>query len=247
MGILNWLGLRRSSIWEPYTIIDRFLYSPLTYFAIHFYYLITYLRGPPFYPPRDKPTLRVVCISDTHNQTVTIPHGDILIHAGNHDYWFDPSSRPAEDVRSGAAPDTTGLIYLERRMVTIDIKGRQVSIFGAPDMPKVGDSKFAFQYTEETQPWLGNVPVDTDILVTHCPPEAYESLLSRPHRGLIWDLVPNLAWVGILNMIYYGIRSVLRVWFRLNTRITEGSIMVNAAQVQGNTGKVINRAVIVDI
>uniref|UniRef100_A0A8H7NNF5 Calcineurin-like phosphoesterase domain-containing protein n=1 Tax=Bionectria ochroleuca TaxID=29856 RepID=A0A8H7NNF5_BIOOC len=33
--------------------------------------------------PRDKEPIRVVSISDTHDQTVSIPPGDILIHAGD--------------------------------------------------------------------------------------------------------------------------------------------------------------------
>lgn len=83
MGVLTRLGLRRSSIWEPYTILDYLISSPLIYLSIKFYYFILFLRGCPVHPPKDKPAVRLVCIADTHSQTVTIPDGDILIHAGD--------------------------------------------------------------------------------------------------------------------------------------------------------------------
>ncbi|KAH7232440.1 hypothetical protein B0J15DRAFT_505249 [Fusarium solani] len=59
MGILTRLGLRRSSIWEPYTMLDYLLSSPLVYFSIKFYYFILFLRACSVYPPKDKPALRV--------------------------------------------------------------------------------------------------------------------------------------------------------------------------------------------
>ncbi|KAH6895859.1 Metallo-dependent phosphatase-like protein [Thelonectria olida] len=83
MGLLTYLGLRRRNQWEPLTLIDHFLSSPLTFLVIQFYHFILFLRGRPFRPPRDKPPIRVVCISDTHDLKVPIPHGDILIHAGD--------------------------------------------------------------------------------------------------------------------------------------------------------------------
>jgi hypothetical protein len=83
MGLLSWIGLRRRNQWEPMTLIDNFLSSPLTYLSFLFYHIVLLLRGRPFLPPRDKPAIRVVCISDTHDLKVDIPDGDILIHAGD--------------------------------------------------------------------------------------------------------------------------------------------------------------------
>lgn len=83
MGLLTWLGLRRRNKWDPYTLIDHLLTSPLTFLVTRFYYAVLFLRGRPFRPPRNKPAIKVVCISDTHDKKVTIPPGDILIHAGD--------------------------------------------------------------------------------------------------------------------------------------------------------------------
>lgn len=83
MGLLQSLGLRRSSQWERLTVLDHLLLSPLTFLTINLYHVLVWLRGRPFHPPRNKEPVRVVCISDTHDQTVEVPDGDILVHAGD--------------------------------------------------------------------------------------------------------------------------------------------------------------------
>lgn len=174
MGVLQWLGLRRRNQWERQTLIDHLLASPLTYLTVIFYRIILVLRGHPFRTPRNRQPIQVVCISDTHDQTVPVPVGDILIHAGdltnagtvadiqkqidwlalqphplkivvagNHDSWFDPSSRDAQDIASGKQVDMKGLLYLEGETVVKKIKGREISIFGAPDIPRIGPKSFA--------------------------------------------------------------------------------------------------------
>jgi predicted phosphodiesterase len=48
------------------------------------YHLILLLRGHPFHPPKDVRSIRVVCLSDTHDRIVDdVPDGDLLIHAGD--------------------------------------------------------------------------------------------------------------------------------------------------------------------
>jgi hypothetical protein len=83
MGLLTRLGLRRRNKWEPLTLLDHILSSPLTLFTVLFYRTILLLRGHPFHPPPNRRPVRVVCISDTHDQRVKIPPGDILVHAGD--------------------------------------------------------------------------------------------------------------------------------------------------------------------
>ncbi|TFB03335.1 putative rhamnogalacturonate lyase C [Trichoderma ghanense] len=83
MGLLTFLGLRRKNQWERLTLLDQLLLSPLTFITIKLYHILLFLRGRPFVPPRNRPAIRVVCISDTHEQFVDIPPGDILIHAGD--------------------------------------------------------------------------------------------------------------------------------------------------------------------
>lgn len=174
MGILTWTGLRRPNHWEPMTLLDHLLSSPLTLLIMIFYRIVLFLRGHAFHPPKDKTPVRVVCISDTHSQTVPIPKGDILIHAGdltdsgtasdiqeqldwlksqphpvkvviagNHDSWFDKRARLIEDAKSQAKPDLDGLIYLESTLTVQNVRGRELSIFGVPDIPECGPKHFA--------------------------------------------------------------------------------------------------------
>lgn len=174
MGLLTRFGLRRSNQWDRLTLLDHLLLSPLTFLTIKLYHLFLFLRGKPFHPPRNKPAIRVVCISDTHEQTVDIPPGDILIHAGdltesgtaadiqkqldwlksqphgvkiviagNHDSYFDPLSRTEKDTAAGVKLNLDGLQYLESSLTVHEIKGRQISIFGVPDIPECGPKSFA--------------------------------------------------------------------------------------------------------
>lgn len=176
MGLLTLLGLRRPNQWEPPTLLDRLLSSPLDLFAAILYRLVLLLRrlaspGPVLRPPKGQKPIRVVCISDTHEQTVDIPPGDVLIHAGdltdsglardiqaqidwlaaqphavkvvvagNHDSWFDKGARFDNDA---GTVDTSGVTYLEGQGITVDVHGRPLSIFGAPDLPECGPKSFA--------------------------------------------------------------------------------------------------------
>ncbi|KAL4801959.1 Metallo-dependent phosphatase-like protein [Aspergillus unguis] len=68
--------------------LSRTLIQPLCYFLVGNHTRSTPQQPPPTPIPcetvdHDIPPIRVVCISDTHNATPTLPHGDILIHAGD--------------------------------------------------------------------------------------------------------------------------------------------------------------------
>ncbi|KAH7035421.1 calcineurin-like phosphoesterase [Microdochium trichocladiopsis] len=84
MGLLQQLATRRSSKWEPPTLLDCFLKSPLQAVVYWFHLLFIWLRGIPVRPPKVGRPLIVVCISDTHDSLVPkVPDGDLLIHAGD--------------------------------------------------------------------------------------------------------------------------------------------------------------------
>lgn len=84
MGLLQSLRLRRPNKWEPQTLLDHLLSSPLHLLVALMYALLNRLRGAPFRPPKDKAPIRIVCVSDTHDQLVSdVPGGDLLIHSGD--------------------------------------------------------------------------------------------------------------------------------------------------------------------
>lgn len=69
-----------NSPFEPTGLVVLFLRSPLKCLICFVYRFLNALRSP---PRPAKPSVRVVCISDTHTLTHDIPEGDILIHAGD--------------------------------------------------------------------------------------------------------------------------------------------------------------------
>jgi hypothetical protein len=82
MGLLVWLGLRRASKWERPRVLDMVFASPLDGLVHMIYHIFLLLRGRPFEPGRR--AIKVVCISDTHDQMVkVVPDGDLLIHCGD--------------------------------------------------------------------------------------------------------------------------------------------------------------------
>ncbi|KAK8051423.1 metallophosphoesterase domain-containingprotein [Apiospora rasikravindrae] len=81
---LLYLGLRRSSHWDKPTLLDEFFESPLKALVVRLYCILLWLRGSSVKPPRNRPPIKVVCLSDTHGDIVpNVPPGDLLIHAGD--------------------------------------------------------------------------------------------------------------------------------------------------------------------
>jgi len=153
----QWPWQRRKSEFARPTLLDRILESPIKILLALVYAILLKLRGAPFKPPKNKPPIRIVCISDTHTNTgMEVPNGDLLIHAGdltnagtieeiqkqidwlntlphkekivicgNHDSYFDPSSRKAEDRKGPFHWIRTSWLHIHRRD-TISITGLDV-------------------------------------------------------------------------------------------------------------------------
>ncbi|KAI1336290.1 calcineurin-like phosphoesterase [Xylariaceae sp. FL0016] len=318
MGLLVKLGLRRRIKWQRPTLLDWFLASPIQGLIYHINLIILWLRGNPVKPPRNRPPIKIVCLSDTHESIVkNVPNGDLLIHCGdlvndgtaasiqvqidwlnslphqhkilvcgNHDSWFDINARTEADSLGHRGVALRSLHYLERKSITLAFKGgRKLNIYGAPDVPACGGPDNAFQYTSQQNPWANSIPMDTDILVTHTPPlhhldlglgcpgllneiwqkrpklhlfghvhcgrgvqpvywdecqKSYEKLMSRKHRGLIWDMIPNRGWVDALKVLFHGAKGILWQYFWLGGHI-EGSVMINAGMQDGISGRLTNK------
>ena len=130
--------------------------------------------------------MRIVCISDTHgrHEELDLPDGDVLVHAGdfdcdpwdfadwleglpyrdkifiggNHDHCYEPCVPLKVD----------NTWYLKDSSASI----RGVKFYGSPwtswdEWPDM----WAFgEFDEKLLPIFAEIPVDTDILVTHTPP-----------------------------------------------------------------------------
>ena len=146
--------------------------------------------------------MRIVCISDTHgsHRRLAVPPGDLLIHAGdvtvngyldelddfndwlgslphgnklliagNHDFCF-------QEQASRARARITNAHYLEDDSAIV----AGVKIYGSPWQPYFGGWAFNLRRGELLAAVWAKIPEDTDILVTHSPPEG---ILDRNRSG----------------------------------------------------------------
>lgn len=137
--------------------------------------------------------MKIVCLSDTHNcnQQIAVPEGDILIHAGdatiqgsvpeieafnewfanlphkykifvagNHDWLFEINNLYARKLLSDK------IIYLQDSSVKIE----GLKIYGSPWQPRFFDWAFNLMRGAELAEKWKLIPNDTDILITHGPP-----------------------------------------------------------------------------
>lgn len=76
---------------------------------------------------------------------------------------------------------------------------------------------------------------------------AYETLMSRPKKGPLHDLFPNCDWKEALLVLRYGVSSILWKWMMAGPRSNNAALMINAAQMYGNTGELGNKVQVVDL
>lgn len=164
--------------------------------------------------------MKLVLISDTHNKhlDVDVPEGDILIHAGdvssrgyeheiksflnwfsnqphkykifiagNHDFFFE---RESDIVIKNIIPDN--VIYLNDS--GIEIKG--INFWGSPIQPEFYNWAFNRARGEDIKKHWDLIPKDTDILITHGPPEG---VLDKTIRGESVGCSDLLHAVNIIN------------------------------------------------
>ena len=150
--------------------------------------------------------MRLVCVSDTHNQTdgLVVPEGDILLHAGDLTGNGQPeelaetarwlASLPhahkvviagnhdfffQEDSEKARAlfDDVPGFHYLEDAQISLD----GLTIYGTPWQPWFYDWAFNLpRRGEELARIWSRVPTDMDVLLTHTPAHG---ILDRTRDG----------------------------------------------------------------
>lgn len=149
---------------------------------------------------------RIVAISDTHSlhDRVTVPDGDILVHAGDHcgrgvlshsiDFagWLyrQPhhhkvivagnhdewiQRRPGEARALFAA---NGITYLQDSGTTI----AGLRFWGSPWQPEFCDWAFNLPRGEALREKWALIPDDTDVLITHGPPRGLLDKVRPPHE-----------------------------------------------------------------
>ena len=138
--------------------------------------------------------MKIVCLSDTHNrhEEIIVPDGDVLIHAGdatirgteqevedflvwysglphkhkifvagNHDWLYENNNHRARFLTANF-----NIKYLQDSAVEIE----NFKIYGSPWQPKFFDWAFNLNRGAELAEKWKLIPDDTDILITHGPP-----------------------------------------------------------------------------
>lgn len=147
--------------------------------------------------------MKIVCISDTHNlhDHLSIPDGDLLIHAGdltgkgtmpevlgvnkwlgklphkhkviiagNHDFGFEKDPSLFRNLITNAH-------YLENESIVIE----GLKIWGSPITPWFHNWAFNVQDPVEIAKIWARIPDDTDIVITHGPPDGIlDHVANRP-------------------------------------------------------------------
>ncbi|MBS2038711.1 metallophosphatase domain-containing protein [bacterium] len=161
--------------------------------------------------------MRIVCLSDTHglHAELVVPDGDLLLHAGdltrrghlkelkeaadwlhclphthkiliagNHDFCLQQEPEKARALLSG-------LIYLEDSFCHC----QGVKIYGSPWQPWFHDWAFNLNRGEPLRQTWARIPEDTEILVTHGPPQGVLDRCFDGRQVGCQDLVQRLQVV----------------------------------------------------
>lgn len=154
--------------------------------------------------------MRIVCISDTHNREIAVPDGDLLIHAGDatmlgtadeisiFNSWFSALPHKNKIFIAGnhdwlfeLQPDTArelldeSIIYLQDSIVSLE----GLNIYGSPWQPRFYDWAFNLDRGREMAEKWAMIPADTDILITHGPPNGILDLTIDGDRAGCEELI----------------------------------------------------------
>lgn len=149
--------------------------------------------------------MRIVCVSDTHNQRPDLPDGDILIHAGDMTIrgyrievyrqlgWLEMNrSRYREIIvvpgnhdlyfeeHAAAAQadcDAADIRLLHNSMLDID----GIRFYGSAHTPMYHSWGFMLEEPQIAEAWSA-IPEGVNVLITHGPPEG---VLDTSYRGSI--------------------------------------------------------------
>jgi len=181
-------------------------------------------------------TIRLVLMSDTHghHRDVTVPNGDMLLHAGDFTY-FNGSTFAIRDFNNwlGQLPHRSKVLipgnhdsgFVDpafRELITnakllinegIVIDG--LRIWGSPVTPNDWGA-FGPETAQERGCLFSRIPLDTDVLITHGPPKGILDDASRPNKSQGCDQLlaavrrvrPQLHVFGHIHQRYGILRSV---------------------------------------
>lgn len=180
--------------------------------------------------------LRIVCISDTHelHDELTVPAGDVLVHAGDFTYmsqrpsmlrdfnrWLGTLPHPVKIVVPGnhdflleASDNPAAMISNATLLINSGATIGGLRIWGSPMTPLYGGA-FGRRDEADRRRIYAPMPADLDILVTHTPPYGIldSEHGSKAHGGcpVLTDFVagrkPRLHVFGHIHCGYGMLRA----------------------------------------
>lgn len=198
----------------------------------------------------DSDKLRLVIVSDTHRSFPDpVPAGDVLIHCGDSEWnvdelesWATAQSHAHKIVICGNMDDSLShansfsaenITYLQDNAV--EISG--VKFYGSPWTPEFVGVFQLDSYKEAKDTWK-NIPVDTDVLITHGPPKGILDMTSRGgkvgDRALLDALINNSELQPRVHCFGHVHKSY-------GTSVQNDILFCNAAVFNGN------RPIVVDL
>ena len=189
--------------------------------------------------------VRIVCVSDTHglHRRMTIPNGDLLLHAGDltnrgepeqvEDFneWLGFLPHPHKIVIAGnhdlsfedepkrVVPLLTNAMYLQDSHVVV----AGLTVYGSPWQPWFFKWAFNLQRGAEIKAKWDLIPTDTDVLLTHGPPHG------------VGDRTTNGDAAGCVDLLQavHRVKPKLHVFGHIHEgygmRRTSETIFVNAS------------------
>lgn len=110
------------------------------------------------------------------------------IISGNHDFGFENNHKNAKACLLGEIEDPS-LIYLQDSSVTLDIGDRKIKVYGSPWQPWFHDWAFNVQRGSKLEAIWSQIPEDTDLLITHGPPQGILDLCDHGEQVGCDDLL----------------------------------------------------------
>jgi hypothetical protein len=76
---------------------------------------------------------------------------------------------------------------------------------------------------------------------------AYERLMGKKKRGVMADILPNVAWIDALKVTWFGIKGIFWQRLMIGPAGAHGGLLVNAALVYQSTTDVGNPVEVVEL
>jgi calcineurin-like phosphoesterase family protein len=108
----------------------------------------------------------------------TLPHPDKIVIAGNHDFCFERDPKHCSRLLTNA-------IYLQDSAVVV----RGLKVYGSPWQPWFCDWAFNLRRGQPLREKWDLIPSDTDVLITHGPPQGIHDYTSDGEHAGCADLL----------------------------------------------------------